>query len=113
MNAPVVQAPGLIRTDLQSYDLSIPGRKVIQSLVELGPEAPYVRHWHPGEEIIYVVDGTLEYTIDGLAPQVVNGGEALTVPANTIHAVRNVGTTLAHELATYIVEADKPFLVLA
>ena len=111
--APVVQAPGLIRTDLQQYDLSIPGRKVIQNLVEIGPEAPIVRHWHPGEEVIYVVEGTLEYRIDGFEPQVVNGGEALTVPAEAVHSVRNVGTGHAFELATYIVDEDKPFLVLA
>jgi len=29
-----------------------------------------VRHKHPGEEIIYVLDGTLEYSIDGRAPRI-------------------------------------------
>jgi quercetin dioxygenase-like cupin family protein len=50
-------APGLWRTDLQQQDLSIPGREVIQSRVDIDPEAPAVRHTHPGEEIIYVLDG--------------------------------------------------------
>jgi quercetin dioxygenase-like cupin family protein len=110
MSTKVEQAPGLWRTDLQQHDLSVPGRVVIQNRVEIGPEAPVVRHRHPGEEIIYVLEGTLEYDIDGGEPLVVNAGEALMVPANTIHAVKNVGSGNAAELATYVVEKGKPFL---
>ena len=56
----VQQAPGLWRTDLQQQDLSVPGREIIQARVDLGPEAPLVKHTHPGEEIIYVLEGSLE-----------------------------------------------------
>ena len=106
------QVPGIDRTDLQEHDLSIPGRIVIQNRVELGPEAPAVPHKHPGEEIIYVLEGTLEYSIDGRPPQTYSAGEALMVPAETVHSVRNVGTGDAAELATYVVEKGKPFLVV-
>src|SRR5262245_25699785 len=95
MSPPVQQAPGLWRTDLQEHDLSVPGREVIQNRVELAPEAPYVRHKHPGEEIIYVLEGTLKYDIDGQPSITAGAGEALTVPANTVHAVRNIGTANA------------------
>jgi quercetin dioxygenase-like cupin family protein len=108
----VQQAPGLWRTALQEHDLSIPGRMVIQNRVELGPEAPAVRHKHPGEEIIYVLEGTLEYDIDGIGPKTYSAGDALMVPPETVHAVRNVGTGTAAELATYVVEKGKPFLVV-
>jgi quercetin dioxygenase-like cupin family protein len=112
MNSTVQQAPGITRTDLQEHDLSIPGRMVIQNRVELGPEAPAIRHEHPREEIIYVLEGTLEYQIDGEPPRTVSAGEALMVPPETVHAVRNVGTGNAAELATYVVEKGKPFLVV-
>jgi quercetin dioxygenase-like cupin family protein len=112
MATTVQQAPGLWRTDLLQHDLSVPGREVIQNRVEIGPEAPYVRHKHPGEEIIYVLEGTLQYDIDGQPPITASAGEALTVPAETVHAVRNVGTGNAAELATYVVEKGKPFLVV-
>jgi quercetin dioxygenase-like cupin family protein len=111
MSTTIQQAPGIKRTDLQERDLSIPGRMVIQNRVELGPEAPAVRHKHPGEEIIYVLEGTLKYAIDG-RPKPYSAGEALMVPAETVHAVRNVGTGNAAELATYVVEKGKPFLVV-
>ena len=106
------QAPGITRTDLQEHDLSIPGRMVIQNRVELGPEAPAVRHKHPGEEIIYVLEGELEYAIEGSEPRTYKAGEALLVPPETVHAVRNVGGGPAAELATYVVEKGKPFLVV-
>ena len=109
----VQRAPGLWRTDLQRHDLSVPGREVVQSRVDIGPEAPLVRHTHPGEEIIYVLEGSLEYQIEGQPPMTFNAGDALTVPAGVVHAVRNVASGNAAELATYVVEKGKPLLTLA
>jgi quercetin dioxygenase-like cupin family protein len=107
------QVPGLKRTDLQRHDLSVPGREVIQNRVDVDPDAPAIRHWHPGEEIIYVIEGALEYEIDGQPPMTVSAGGALMVPAEAVHSVRNVGGGIATELATYVVEKDKPLLNLA
>jgi quercetin dioxygenase-like cupin family protein len=108
----VQQAPGLWRTDLQQHDLSAPGREVVQARVDLGPEAPLVKHTHPGEEIIYVLEGSLEYQIDGQPTRTYNAGEALTVPAGVVHAVRNVGSGNGAELATYVVEKGKPLITV-
>jgi hypothetical protein len=36
----------------------------------------------------------------------------LLVPPETVHAVKNVGSSNAAELATYVVEKGKPFLVV-
>ena len=107
------RAPGLWRTDLQRQDLSVPGREVVQSRVDIGPEAPLVKHTHPGEEIIYILEGSLEYQIEGQPPKTFHAGDALTVPAGVVHAVRNVGSGNAAELATYVVEKGKPLLTLA
>ena len=71
------------------------------------------KHTHPGEEIIYVLEGSLEYWVEGKPPTTVKTGEVFFVPAETIHAVKNVGTTNAAELAAYFVEKGKPLLVLA
>jgi quercetin dioxygenase-like cupin family protein len=108
----VQQAPGLWRTDLQQHDLSVPGHEVVQARVDLGPEAPFVKHTHPGEEIIYILEGSLEYEVDGQPTRTYHAGEALTVPAGVVHAVRNVGSGNAAELATYVVEKGKPLLTL-
>ena len=105
------RASEIRRTDLQRHDLSVPGREVIQNRVDIGPEAPFVKHKHPGEEIIYVLEGSLEYQVEGLPPTV-NADEVFFVPAETIHAVKNVGTGNAAELATYVVEKGEPLLVV-
>jgi len=107
------QIPGLTRTDLQQHDLSVPGKEVIQNRVDLDQDAPAIKHWHPGEEVIYVLAGTLEYEIDGEPGRIVKAGEALTVPAERVHSVRNVGDGSGTELATYIVEKGQPLFNLA
>jgi quercetin dioxygenase-like cupin family protein len=55
----------------------------------------------------------LEYEVDGEPGRIVSAGEALTVPAERVHSVRNVGDGTATELATYVVEKDRPLLNLA
>jgi quercetin dioxygenase-like cupin family protein len=109
----VQQAPGLWRTDLQQHDLSVAGHQVVQQRVDLGRDAPVVKHSHPGEEIIYILEGSLEYEIEGQPPKTFNAGEALTVPAGAVHSVRNVGSGNAAELATYVVEKGKPVITPA
>jgi len=106
------QQPGSKRTDLQRHDLSAPGREVVQVRVDFDPGYASPRHTHPGEEIIYVLEGTLEYEIEGKPPVRVKPGDVLFVPAGTIHAAKNVGSTNGAELATYVVEKGKPLIML-
>jgi quercetin dioxygenase-like cupin family protein len=111
-DAAQAQQTGSKRTDLQRHDLSAPGREVIQVRVEFDPAYASPRHTHPGEEIIYVLEGTLEYEIGGKPPVTVKPGDVLFVPAGTVHAARNVGSGTGAELATYIVEKGKPLITL-
>jgi quercetin dioxygenase-like cupin family protein len=106
------QQAGIKRTDLQRHDLSVPGREAVQVRVDIDPGVAFGRHTHPGEEIIYVLDGSLEYDIEGKPPMTLKAGEVLFIPAGTIHAAKNVGSVTASELATYIVEKGKPLLTL-
>jgi quercetin dioxygenase-like cupin family protein len=112
LSAARAQQPEIKRTDLQRHDLSAPGREAVQVRVDIGPGAAFGRHRHPGEEIIYVIEGSLVYEIDGKAPVTLKAGDVLFIPAGTIHAAKNVGTVNAAELATYVVEKGKPLLEL-
>ena len=99
------------RIDLQRHDLSVPGREVVQAIVELDPGVTSSRHTHPGEEIVYVLEGApLEYEVEGKPPVTLKPGDVLFIPAGTIHAAKNVGSRKGAELATYIVEKGKPLL---
>jgi quercetin dioxygenase-like cupin family protein len=106
------QAPGNTRTDLSRNDLSVPGREAIQVLVGFAPGVTAPNHKHPGEEIVYVVEGALEYALEGRPPVTLKAGDVLFIPAGTIHAAKNVGSVTASELATYVVEKDKPLVTL-
>ena len=104
------QQVGTHRTELQRHDLSAEGREVIQVRVELEPGTVAANHRHPGEEIIYVLEGTWEYRLEGQSPVTLKAGDVLFIPAGVIHCAKNVGREKGSELATYIVEKGKPLV---
>jgi quercetin dioxygenase-like cupin family protein len=106
------QQAGVKRTPLVQHDLSVPGREVLQVRVDLDPGVTFPAHSHPGEEIAYVVEGALEYQLEGKPPVTLKAGQTLFIPAGAVHSAKNVGTDNAAELATYIVEKGKPLVVI-
>ena len=108
----MAQQSGITRTDLQRHDISIAGHEAIQVRVDFKPGTAFGMHAHPGEEIIYVLEGILEYEIDGERPVTLKAGDVFFIPAGKNHSAKNVGNVNGAELATYIVEKWKPLLVL-
>jgi quercetin dioxygenase-like cupin family protein len=104
---------GISRTDLQRHDLSIAGREVIQVRVDFQPGAAAPAHRHPGEEVVNMLAGSLEYRVEGRPAVTLRAGDVLFIPSGSAHAVRNVGTDAASELATYIVRKGEPLLTPA
>ena len=82
---PTAQPPGIMRTDVLRHDLGVPGREVIQVRVDFAPEVAFGRHSHPGAEIAYVLEGTLEYELEGKSVTI-KAGESLFIPSGAIHA---------------------------
>jgi len=100
---------GVKRTDLQTHDLSIPGREVVQQMVELQPGTVVGKHTHPGEEVTVVLEGELRLEVAGKAAVTVKAGQAFTVPSGEVHsAAAAAGRVPTKLLATYIVEKGKP-----
>ena len=108
---PPARPAGTARTDFQRHDLSVAGWESLQALVSFAPGSSFPRHKHPGEEIIYVTQGTIEYEVAG-KPVVVKAGEVLFIPNGVVHAARNPGTEPAAELATYVVRKGQPLVEL-
>ncbi|PBB69265.1 cupin [Mesorhizobium sp. WSM4312] len=106
------QMPGIKRTDLQRHDISVPGHEAIQTRVDFAPGAAFPMHRHPGEEVIYVIEGSIEYEVEGQPAVTVDAGGVLFVPAMVAHAAKNVGTVTAAEVGTYVVEKGKPLVEL-
>ncbi len=105
------QQQGIQRTDLVKNDLSLHGREVVQVRVDFEPGAVSIKHSHRGEEVAYVLEGSLEYHLEGRPPVTLGAGEALLIPAGVAHVAKNVGSGKASELATYIVEKGAPLVV--
>ncbi|MDT9600254.1 cupin domain-containing protein [Sphingosinicella rhizophila] len=99
---------GTTRSDLQRHDLSASGREVLQARVDFAPGSSFPRHKHPGEEIIYVIEGTLEYELPGKGWIMLKKGDVLFVPDGGVHAARNRSSVPAAELATYVLVKGKP-----
>ncbi|RDJ12339.1 cupin domain-containing protein [Rhizobium grahamii] len=95
--------PEIRRTDLVKEDISISGKEAVQVRVDFDPGAFAVNHRHPGEEVAYVLQGTLEYKLEGREAVTLKAGQSLFIPDGVAHSARNVGDGKASELATYIV----------
>ena len=102
------QQPQFKRTELQRGDLSTQGREVVQAIAEIPGGVAAGRHTHPGEEVGYVLEGTVILEIDGKPAATLGAGQSFIVPANRIHNATNKGSAMAKVLATYIVEKGKP-----
>jgi quercetin dioxygenase-like cupin family protein len=102
------QQPGFTRKLVQDQNLSVADRHAVQALAEFVPGGAAGRHTHPGEELGYILEGTLELTIEGQPPRVLKAGDAFFVPAGVVHDGKNVGSGPAKVFATYVVEKGKP-----
>jgi quercetin dioxygenase-like cupin family protein len=102
------QEPGFKRTILQQHAISAPGRDAVTAISEIAPGASAPRHSHPGEEIGYVLEGTVIVEQAGSAPLTVHAGQAFLIPAGAVHGAANRTANPVRILATFIVESGKP-----
>jgi quercetin dioxygenase-like cupin family protein len=102
------QQPGFTRKMLQDQNLSVQGRHAVQAIAEFIPGGSAGKHTHPGEELGYVMEGTLQLEIEGEAPRTLKAGDSFFVPAGRVHDGKNIGSGPAKVLATYVVEIGKP-----
>lgn len=104
-------APTFTRTMLQDHDLSVKDHHGVMSRSDFQPGAESGRHMHPGEEFGYVLEGTLDLTLDGQPTKHLKAGDNIFVPANTVHNAKNAGTGTLRVLSTYVLESGKPLAI--
>jgi quercetin dioxygenase-like cupin family protein len=102
------QQRGFERTVLQRADLTAPGREVVQAIATIPKGVAAGRHTHPGEEVGYILQGTVVVEVDGKPPVTLKPGDPFLIPAGQIHDARNIGAATSRMLSTYIVEKGKP-----
>jgi quercetin dioxygenase-like cupin family protein len=109
---PRAQPAGVQRFELQRRDLGIPGREAVLVRTEFSPWASIAKHTHPGEEMVYVLEGELTIELAGKPPRILKPGDGFFVPANQVHAGRNAREIPTKVVSTYILEKGKPLVTL-
>jgi len=103
------QAP-VTRTILQQKDLEgVPGKEIVMFRAELAPGAALGRHYHPGPEMFYVLEGALALELDGQAPVTLKAGESGYSPAKYVHNGKNPSATEPTKLLGFwVAEKGQP-----
>jgi quercetin dioxygenase-like cupin family protein len=100
-------AQKLKRTELQHAASSIPGREIVQVLTEIPSGVESGWHMHPGEEVGYIIAGTVEMMVRGRPTLILNAGDPFLMPPRTPHNARDIGKETGKMLSTYIVEVGQ------
>ena len=99
---------GMLRTEVQHRTSSIPGRDIVQVRTEIPVGVASGWHIHPGEEVGYIVEGTVRMEIAGQGAHLLNAGGAFLIPPRTPHNALDLGPGTGLMLSTYIVDPDQP-----
>src|SRR5947209_20569237 len=98
----------LKRTEVQREPLSIPNREVVQVLTEIPVGVESGWHVHPGEEVGYILGGTVHMMLHDRDPLVLEPGSVFLIPPRTPHNALDVGPGTGMMLSTYIVAIGQP-----
>jgi quercetin dioxygenase-like cupin family protein len=101
-------AATLTRTEVQRGPSSIPGREIVQVLTEIPVGVASGWHTHPGEEVGYLLAGTVEMQVEGQPSRTLRTGEGFLIPPRTPHDARDLGPGVGRMLSTYLVEIGQP-----
>jgi quercetin dioxygenase-like cupin family protein len=101
------------RTVLLTSDLvGIAGYEVRMWRTDIGPGVAGAKHYHPGTECIYVLDGALDLEKQGEASAHLKAGDAHCVPPKTILVPRNASSTAPYKsLVVMITPKGQPLAV--
>ena len=103
------QQPAIKRTILQRQDdPGSPKYEAVMGISEIPPGGTSGKHRHPGIELAYVLEGSVELTHEGKPPEIVKAGEPTMNTFGGIHTATNRGTVPVKILTVYIVEKGKP-----
>lgn len=87
-------SPSFTETPLYRADLAgIEMRELIVSRLETSPGWSHGRHYHAGDEVVYVLEGEGALEIDGAPVQRLRPGTLAHVSPGRIHAGRNASRT--------------------
>ena len=102
------QKPKPFSTTLYKADIhGVADKEVIVSLVELSPGQAAPLHKHPGEEIVFIIDGEAIQNVDNKGEEIKLHGQVAHIPYGVVHTVRT-GSKPLKAVVFRIHEKGKP-----
>jgi quercetin dioxygenase-like cupin family protein len=98
----------LKRTELQRGPASVAGREIVQVLTEIPAGVESGWHIHPGEEVGYILAGTVRMMIKDRPTLLLHTGDPFLIPPRTPHNAVDEGPETGRMLSTYFVETGEP-----
>jgi quercetin dioxygenase-like cupin family protein len=102
----------LRRTEVQRSTSSISGRDIVQVLTEIPVGVESGWHTHPGEEVGYILAGTVQMRIAGRSTLTLQAGDGFLIPPQTPHNALDLGPGVGRMLSTYLVDPQQPLATL-
>ena len=90
------------RIPLQKIELT-EGKELNMWIAELAPGAASGRHYHPGDEALYVMEGSLTLEYDGKPTVTLKAGESAHNASKLVHNAKNPSTTTPVKIVTFMV----------
>ena len=88
------QQQSVTRTELLRRDLPDPeGYEAIMFIVEFAPGAVAGKHYHPGHNFAYVLEGAGIWEKEGRPPVTWKQGDVITEEPKQVHIARNISTS--------------------
>jgi quercetin dioxygenase-like cupin family protein len=93
-SASTAQEEPIKRTVLFRGNLEgVEGKEIVIFIAELAPGAVGSKHYHPGPEFFYVLEGTLAHEPEDGPAHVMKVGDFGSNPNKSVHTIRNPSTT--------------------
>jgi quercetin dioxygenase-like cupin family protein len=100
-----VTRTGLLKTDL----VGIEGKEAVMLTVEGGPGLIGGKHYHPGYEFAYVLEGSLVMEVEGKPPTTLKAGDTFHIPPKVVHRGKNASTTAPYKVLVFgVFEKGQP-----
>src|ERR1700730_17002964 len=106
-------AAQITRTEILRQPMSgLEGKEVVVFTADVPPGGVAARHYHPGDEAIYMLQGSLLFEPDHGQPFELKAGEITFNPAKHIHQAKNTSSSEpAKVLNCMIAEKGQPLAI--
>ena len=106
-------APQITRTEILRKPMSgLEGKEVVVFLADIPPGGVAGHHYHPGDEAIYMLQGSLLFEPDQGQPFELKAGEITFNPAKHAHKAKNTSVSEpAKVLNCMIAEKGQPLAI--